>query len=91
MKRKNNFCLFLITVISFFFLTGCVDNNDLEIWIVEKEMPLYESHIDDNQNMISTLQMGDTCVPEKRETEKVFQYTEVLCLKSGLIGFWEHI
>jgi len=46
-------------------------------------MPLYESHIDDNQYVVSTLQIGDSCVPGKRETEKVFQYTEVLCLKSG--------
>jgi hypothetical protein len=62
---------------------GCCRELEPTAWVATRNISVYKDHTGDAQDVAFELDVGDICVPGRVETEKVFQYTEVLCPGKG--------
>lgn len=84
MEIDNRTKLALVALLS--GITAACGQNELVLWVANKDVVLYRSPGDDELEEIGRVQAGEVCVPGEARQEKVLQYYELLC-EGGQYGW----
>ncbi len=69
---KKALCIFALTV------SAC-SGHPKEIWIAQRDMPVFKEPNDDLRNPVFELKSGEKCIPLDSSVAKVYAYTQIRC------------